>query len=159
MGTDYFGKINVRGKRRKLREMTTTYCRSMLESKKCWKQIVKLVPCSKVNSLNHQSMKKTLPSPGSVRDCRKELWVELPRAEWYSGSMLIWGPTASGLVPETWGMPGACRPAACVPCVHSLVPPRVRGNFKSLTPCWKLGVSSSLQTTGKPSFCTCYIWK
>lgn len=44
--------------RRKLREMTTTYCRNILEGKKCWKQIVKLVPCSRVNNLNNQKSEK-----------------------------------------------------------------------------------------------------
>lgn len=71
--THHFGK-RCRTNRRKLRAITAPYCRNIMEGKhgpkkktllkkKHQKWIGKLLPCSKVNSLNNQKRKKTLPNP------------------------------------------------------------------------------------------------
>lgn len=71
--TNPFGKKGLTSNRRKSWGITATYCRNILEGKhgpkknptekKCQKWIVKLVPGSKVNSLNNQKMKKTWCDP------------------------------------------------------------------------------------------------
>lgn len=75
--TNPFGKKGLTSNRRKSWGITATYCRNILEGKhgpkknptekKCQKWIVKLVPGSKVNSLNNQKWKRPGLIPGLVR--------------------------------------------------------------------------------------------
>lgn len=54
--------------------MATPQKKSSTGKKKCWKQIVTLVPCSMVNNVNNEKKwKRPCSSPRSVKDCRREL--------------------------------------------------------------------------------------
>lgn len=146
----------LRSNRRKLREITITYGRNIQEGKhghpqkksstgkkKCWKQIVTLVPCSMVNNVNNEKNGKDLaPARAQWRTAGEscagmELLSRVVLAS--KGHILIWGPNALGLDPgrlsvvlETWGAPRACSPAPCTSRVHSRVPLRVDASFLQL---------------------------
>lgn len=143
--THHFGK-RCRTNRRKLRAITAPYCRNIMEGKHgpkekpYWKKkrqkwIGKLLPCSKVNSLNNQKRKKTLPNPGGYWEAhsRKELRAQVSweqRAILFEAQgVLRGGPNTLDVEPvrfsvklETQRAPQARGPATSMPGLHRLAP-------------------------------------
>lgn len=117
--------------------------KSSTGKKKCWKQIVTLVPCSKVNNVNNEKNGKDLAQARAQWRTAGEscAWMELLSRVVlvFKGHILSWGPNALGLDPgrlsvvlETWEAPKACGPAPCTSSVHSQVPLRVDASFLQL---------------------------